>query len=86
MCIRDRTWRARTGLCLYGHPAKGEHRYAGGYYLTVNDGSSVYLIDSSTYYLPHKDSSCFEAADEEESTEAADQEYISQIRDNSDQG
>ena len=47
---------------------------AGGYYLTVNDGSSVYLIDSSTYYLLHKDSSCFEAADEEESTEAADQE------------
>ena len=26
---------------------------AGGYYLTVNDGSSVYLIDSSTYYLLH---------------------------------
>ena len=47
---------------------------AGGYYLTVNDGSSVYLIDSSTYYLLHKDSSYFEAADEEESTEAADQE------------
>ena len=47
---------------------------AGGYYLTVNDGSSVYLIDSSTYYLLHKDSSCFEVADEEESTEAADQE------------
>ena len=46
---------------------------AGGYYLTVNDGSSVYLIDSSTYYLLHKDSSYFEAADEEESTEAADQ-------------
>ena len=46
----------------------------GGYYLTVNDGSSVYLIDSSTYYLLHKDSSYFEAADEEESTEAADQE------------
>lgn len=45
---------------------------AGGYYLTVNDGSSVYLIDSSTYYLLHKDSSCFEVADEEESTEAAD--------------
>ena len=44
---------------------------AGGYYLTVNDGSSVYLIDSSTYYLLHKDSSYFEAADEEESTEAA---------------
>ena len=40
---------------------------AGGYYLTVNDGSS-------TYYLLHKDSSYFEAADEEESTEAADQE------------
>ena len=47
---------------------------AGGYYLTVNDGSSVYLIDSSTYYLLHKDSSYFEAADEEESREAADQE------------
>lgn len=47
---------------------------AGGYYLTVNDGSSVYLIDNSTYYLLHKDSSYFEAADEEESTEAADQE------------
>lgn len=47
---------------------------AGGYYLTVNDGSSVYLIDSSTYYLLHKDSSYFEAADEEESTEGADQE------------
>lgn len=47
---------------------------AGGYYLTVNDGSSVYLIDSSTYYLLHKDSSYFEATDEEESTEAADQE------------
>lgn len=47
---------------------------AGGYYLTVNDGSSVYLIDSSTYYLLHKDSSYFEAVDEEESTEAADQE------------
>ena len=47
---------------------------AGGYYLTVNDGSSVYLIDSSTYYLLHKDSSYFESADEEESTEAADQE------------
>ena len=47
---------------------------AGGYYLTVNDGSSVYLIDSSTYYLLHKDSSYFEAADEEEGTEAADQE------------
>lgn len=47
---------------------------AGRYYLTVNDGSSVYLIDSSTYYLLHKDSSYFEAADEEESTEAADQE------------
>lgn len=47
---------------------------AGGYYLTVNDGSSVYLIDSSTYYLLHKDSSYFEAADEEESTEVADQE------------
>ena len=47
---------------------------AGGYYLTVNDGSSVYLIDSSTYYLLHKDSSYFEVADEEESTEAADQE------------
>ena len=47
---------------------------AGGYYLTVNDGSSVYLIDSSTYYLLHKDSSYFEAADEEESTEATDQE------------
>ena len=47
---------------------------AGGYYLTVNDGSSVYLIDSSTYYLLHKDSSYFEAADEEESTEAAGQE------------
>ena len=47
---------------------------ASGYYLTVNDGSSVYLIDSSTYYLLHKDSSYFEAADEEESTEAADQE------------
>ena len=47
---------------------------AGGYYLTVNDSSSVYLIDSSTYYLLHKDSSYFEAADEEESTEAADQE------------
>ena len=47
---------------------------AGGYYLTVNDGSSVYLIDSSTYYLLHKDSSYFEAADEEVSTEAADQE------------
>lgn len=47
---------------------------ADGYYLTVNDGSSVYLIDSSTYYLLHKDSSYFEAADEEESTEAADQE------------
>ena len=47
---------------------------AGGYYLTVNDGSSVYLIDSSTYYLLHKDSSCFEVAEEEESTEAADQE------------
>lgn len=47
---------------------------AGGYYLTVNDGSSVYLIDGSTYYLLHKDSSYFEAADEEESTEAADQE------------
>ena len=46
---------------------------AGGYYLTVNDGSSVYLIDSSTYYLLHKDSSYFEAADEEESTEATDQ-------------
>lgn len=45
-----------------------------GYYLTVNDGSSVYLIDSSTYYLLHKDSSYFEATDEEESTEAADQE------------
>ena len=44
---------------------------AGGYYLTVNDGSSVYLIDSSTYYLLHKDSSYFEAADEEVSTEAA---------------
>lgn len=44
---------------------------AGGYYLTVNDGSSVYLIDSSTYYLLHKDSSYFEAADEEESTETA---------------
>ena len=48
--------------------------FAGGYYLTVNDGSSVYLIDSSTYYLLHKESSYFEAADEEESTEAADQE------------
>ena len=47
---------------------------AGGYYLTVNDGSSVYLIDSSTYYLLHKDSSYFEAADEEESTEAAGRE------------
>ena len=47
---------------------------AGGYYLTVNDGSSVYLIDSSTYYVLHKDSSYFEAADEEEGTEAADQE------------
>lgn len=47
---------------------------AGGYYLTANDGSSVYLIDSSTYYLLHKDSSYFEATDEEESTEAADQE------------
>lgn len=47
---------------------------AGGYYLMVNDGSSVYLIDSSTYYLLHKDSSYFEAADEEESTEAAGQE------------
>lgn len=47
---------------------------AGGYYLTVNDGSSVYLIDSSTYYLLHKDSSYFEAVDEEENTEAADQE------------
>ena len=47
---------------------------AGRYYLTVNDGSSVYLIDSSPYYLLHKDSSYFEAADEEESTEAADQE------------
>lgn len=47
---------------------------AGGYYLTANDGSSVYLIDSSTYYLLHKDSSYFEAVDEEESTEAADQE------------
>ena len=47
---------------------------AGGYYLTVNDGSSVYLIDSSTYYLLHKDSSYFEDTSEEESTEAADQE------------
>ena len=47
---------------------------AGGYYLTANDGSSVYLIDSSTYYLLHKDSAYFEATDEEESTEAADQE------------
>lgn len=47
---------------------------AGGYYLMVNDGSSVYLIDSSTYYLLHKDSSYFEAVDEEENTEAADQE------------
>ena len=40
-----------------------------GYYLTVNDGSSVYLIDSSTYYLLHKDSSYFEDTSEEESTE-----------------
>lgn len=47
---------------------------AGGYYLTVNDGSSVYLIDSSTYYLLHKDSSYFEDTSEEESTESADQE------------
>ena len=31
-------------------------------------------FDSSTYYLLHKDSSYFEAADEEESTEATDQE------------
>lgn len=42
---------------------------AAGYYLTVNDGSSVYLIDSSTYYLLHKDSSYFEDTSEEESTE-----------------
>lgn len=42
---------------------------ATGYYLTVNDGSSVYLIDSSTYYLLHKDSSYFEDTSEEESTE-----------------
>lgn len=40
-----------------------------GYYLSVNDGSSVYLIDSSTYYLLHKDSSYFEDTSEEESTE-----------------
>ena len=43
---------------------------ATGYYLTVNDGSSVYLIDSSTYYLLHKDSSYFEDTSvEEESSE-----------------
>lgn len=42
---------------------------ATGYYLTVNDGSSVYLIGSSTYYLLHKDSSYFEDMSEEESTE-----------------
>lgn len=40
-----------------------------GYYLTVNDGSSVYLIDSSTYYLLHKGSSYFEDTSEDESSE-----------------
>lgn len=42
---------------------------AEGYYLTVNDGDSVYLIDSSTYYLMYKDSSYFEDTSEEEDTE-----------------
>lgn len=47
---------------------------AAGYYLTVNDGSSVYLIDSSTYYLLHKDSSYFEDTSVEESTEETAEE------------
>lgn len=33
---------------------------ASGYYITMNDNGSVYLIDSTTYYLLNKDRSYFE--------------------------
>lgn len=46
---------------------------AAGYYLTVNDTDSVYLIDSSTYYLLHKDSSYFEDTSEEEESESTEE-------------